>query len=79
MLPLLIHYVLIFSVALMLVAFGGMFSERSGIVNLGLEGIMVIGALCGTIVSSFLSNSGKSPFIIVSLGILSAIIGGMLF
>lgn len=76
---LVIQYTIIYATILAIVAIGGMFSERSGIVNLGLEGIMVIGALCGTIVSSFLSNSGKSPFIIVSLGILSAIIGGMLF
>ena len=47
---LLIQYTLIFSAVLILVALGGMFSERSGIINLGLEGIMVFGAMAGAMV-----------------------------
>ena len=40
----LIQQTLLFMIPLLIVALGGMFSERSGIVNIALEGIMIMGA-----------------------------------
>ena len=45
---------IVFAVPLLLVAMGGMFSERSGIINIALEGIMIIGALMGCLMLRWL-------------------------
>ena len=46
---LLLQYTLIFASVLILVALGGCFSEHSGVINLGLEGVMIMGALGGAL------------------------------
>ena len=74
---LLIQYTLIFSSVLTLVALGGCISEHSGVINLGLEGIMVIGALGGALV---MSNMTALPGpLLVILSILAAVVFGMLY
>ena len=54
---LLLTYILIFAAALAFVALGGMFSERSGIINIGLEGIMVMSGFIGLITLVSLSKT----------------------
>ena len=44
----------------MLVALGGMFSEHSGIINIALEGIMVIGGVAGVLTLTMLPASPVS-------------------
>ena len=43
----LIQQTLIYAIPLMIVALAGVFAERSGIINLALEGIMIFGAFIG--------------------------------
>ncbi len=45
----LIRQTLIYAVPLMIVALAGVFAERSGIINLALEGIMIFGAFAGVL------------------------------
>ena len=77
--PLVLEYTLVFTTVLALVALGGMFSERSGVINLGLEGIMVIGALAGAIVTSVLSKANCPNFLNVIVSIIASMISGWLF
>ena len=75
---LLTQYTLIFASILILVALGGCVSEHSGIINLGLEGIMVIGALGGALVMKYLP-AGTSSFVIVILTMMAAIVAGTVY
>jgi len=43
---------LMIGIAIAMVALGAMFAERSGVINIALEGVMVFGAFCGTLFMS---------------------------
>lgn len=49
-----------FSIPLLIVALAAMFSERSGVINIGLEGTMVIGAFAGTMFLHLRQASGAT-------------------
>ena len=72
---LLIQYTLIFASVLMLVALGGCFSEHSGVINLGLEGIMVMGALGGALTMKYISPDVPAIVMIVAVVVISALTG----
>ena len=75
---LLIQYTLIFASVLILVALGGCFSEHSGVINIGLEGIMVMGALGGALMMKYLPDSAPAPVVIL-LVVLASVLVGMIF
>lgn len=74
---LLIQYTILYASVLILVALGGCFSEHSGVINLGLEGIMVMGALGGALTMKYLA--GYPSAVIVLLTILAAALSGLIF
>ena len=72
---LLIQYTLIFASVLLLVALGGCFSEHSGVINLGLEGIMVLGALGGALTMKYLPSNTSAILIIILVTLVSILTG----
>lgn len=71
----LIQQTMFFSIPLLIVALGGMFSERSGVVNIALEGIMIMGAFSGILfINVFQDRLPGQPILILAL-IVSALTG----
>lgn len=70
-------YAIAYTVPLLITALGGLFSERSGVVNIGLEGLMVIGLFAGALVISQLEPF--LPGLAIWIGLLAAVLAGALF
>jgi general nucleoside transport system permease protein len=65
---------------LVFAALGGMFSERSGVINIALEGLMLAGAFTGAVVAYELNQPavGVTPALVPFLALLAAMIAGAL-
>lgn len=75
----LLRLTLFSAVPLALVAMGGLYSERSGVINIALEGIMMFGAFIGILVLHNLQDKGIDGQHILFLAVLIGGIAGMLF
>lgn len=73
-----VQQTLLFMIPLMLVALGGMFSERSGIINIALEGIMIVGAFSG-ILFIYLTSGKMSGQLQLIIALLISVVAGIIF
>lgn len=70
-------YAIAFTIPLLITSLGGLYSERSGVVNIGLEGLMLVGLFTAALVISSLEKTypGKAIWI----GIVAAMLAGAIF
>lgn len=74
-----INLTICFALPLMLVALGGMYAERSGVINLALEGVMIMGALASALTLRAMDLAGWGEQVLTSqLGVLlAALVAGV--
>ncbi|MDO4438130.1 MAG: ABC transporter permease [Eubacteriales bacterium] len=74
-----IQQTMYFSIPLLVVALGAMFSERSGIINIAMEGIMIMGAFTSIFFINISSKMGMAGQLQLVLAILIAAATGIIF
>ena len=73
---------LIYAIPLLIVALAGTFAERSGIINIALDGIMIFGSFIGALVVYLIQSNDiltGHPQIIFLIAMLSAAVAGAVF
>ena len=70
-------YAIAFTIPLLITSLGGLYSERSGVVNIGLEGLMLVGLFTAALVINKLERvyPGKA----IWYGLIAAVIAGAVF
>ena len=66
-----------FAIPLLIVAIGGMYSERSGVINIALEGIMIMGAFAGISFINAVGGKMSGQLVLLLAILISGLTGGI--
>ena len=71
----LVQQTMFFSIPLLIVALGGMFCERSGVINIALEGIMIMGAFAGILFINIVQQFIPGQSVLLLAAVVSMLTG----
>ena len=69
-------YAIAYTIPMLITALGALYCERSGIVNIGLDGFMIVGSFAGALTISQLQAAGVSGALWIGL-LVAAIVGAL--
>lgn len=73
-------YAIVYTIPLLMTALGALYCERSGVINIGLDGLMIVGSFAGALtISKLQATMSPGSTLPLWIGLAVAIMAGMLF